>query len=283
MLNYLSRARLVGIWCMSVMTIGAWSIVSGAALTIVNGELLFAACILPPLVMLTVWRHRTPVAVVVTAAALVGAIAMPSVRAQSPSQYRDFQLGGNLSAVSALTGVALSEAKTIHSRPAVIQELLWQRPYSTPSDTVQKIVFSFYNNQLSRMVVDYDRDRTAGLTDADLVEAFTTTYGAPLKPSVKSHAGMASSLEQESGTLVARWGDADFCVALYRSSYASGLRIIVTSSRLEALSRTAITQAGRLDEREAPRRELERQKKETDAAHELLEKSRLANKAAFKP
>jgi hypothetical protein len=61
MLNNLSRSRLVGFWTMSVMTIGAWSIVSGAALTSLNGELLFAACILPPLVMVTMWRRETPV------------------------------------------------------------------------------------------------------------------------------------------------------------------------------------------------------------------------------
>ncbi len=53
---------------MSVMTIGAWSIVSGAALTILNGELLVAACMLPPLIMLMVWRRRTPVAVAVSPA-----------------------------------------------------------------------------------------------------------------------------------------------------------------------------------------------------------------------
>jgi hypothetical protein len=37
------------------------------------------------------------------------------------------------------------------------------RPYSvgggTP-DTVQQIAFSFFNDQLFRMVVDYDRERT---------------------------------------------------------------------------------------------------------------------------
>jgi hypothetical protein len=277
--NNLSRARLIAIWCLSVTTIGAWRVVSGAALTIVNGEWLFAGCILPPLMMLMVWRHRTRLALAVTAAALVGAIAAPSVRAQSASHYREFQLGVDRASVSALTGV--SDAKTLHSRPAVIQELRWQRPYSTPSDTVQQIVFSFYNDQLSRMVVDYDRERTVGMTDADLVEAFSTTYGARLKLGVKSH-GLPSMLEQESGMLVARWGDADFSVVLYRSSYA-GLRLIVTSSHLEALSRTAIVEAARLDEREAPRREVERQKKEAAAATALQETARLANKAAFRP
>jgi hypothetical protein len=34
---------------------------------------------------------------------------------------------------------------------------------------VKQIVFSFYDDQLSKMVVDYEQDRTAGMTDADLI------------------------------------------------------------------------------------------------------------------
>lgn len=63
MLNNLPHARLAQVWCLSVMTAGALSIVSGAALTIFNGELLIAAGVLPPLVMLIVWRQRTPVTI----------------------------------------------------------------------------------------------------------------------------------------------------------------------------------------------------------------------------
>src|SRR5437016_2136936 len=104
MLNNLLRARLVGIWCMSVMTIGAWSIVSGAALTIPNGGLLFTVCVVPPLIMLLVWRHASPVALAIVAGALAVAVAMPPVHAESPPRYRDFQLGGDLPSISALTG-----------------------------------------------------------------------------------------------------------------------------------------------------------------------------------
>ena len=50
-------------WCMSVMTIGACSIVSGAEPTIWNGALLISAGVLPPLVMLMVWRQKRPVAI----------------------------------------------------------------------------------------------------------------------------------------------------------------------------------------------------------------------------
>ncbi len=212
-----------------------------------------------------------------------------SLHSQDRSRYRDFHLGGNLSAISALTGVAASEAKTIHLRPALMQELQWQRPYSAGGatlvlrDPVKQIVFSFYNDQLSRMVVDYDRERTAGMTDADMIDAITTEYGTRLKPVARTSRGIASQVEEESGTPVARWGDTDFSVALYRSSYESGFRIIVTSPRLETLARTADVQANRLDEREAPAREIARQKKETDDTRASQEKARLANKAAFRP
>ena len=42
------------------------------------------------------------------------------------------------------------------------------------TDPVKQIVFSFYNDQLSKMVVDYDHERTAGMTDADLVDAISS-------------------------------------------------------------------------------------------------------------
>jgi|KBSMisStandDraft_5_1062788.scaffolds.fasta_scaffold155513_2 hypothetical protein len=63
MLNTLPHARLAEIWCMSVMTFGACSIVSGAEPTIWNGALLISAGVLPPLVMLMVWRQKRPVAI----------------------------------------------------------------------------------------------------------------------------------------------------------------------------------------------------------------------------
>jgi len=57
--NTCSRARSVAIWCMCMLTLGAWHIVWGAEMTVSNGELLAAACIGPPLVMLCVWRRAT--------------------------------------------------------------------------------------------------------------------------------------------------------------------------------------------------------------------------------
>jgi hypothetical protein len=212
-----------------------------------------------------------------------------ALQSQDRSRYRDYQLGGGLSSISAISGVAASEARTIHLRPALMQELQWQRPYSSSQTTaagteaVKQIVFSFYNDQLSRMVVDYDYDRTAGMTNADMIDALSVEYGPRLAPDVKVGRAESSRIEDESGTPVARWGDADYSVVLYRSSYRSGLRIIVASPRLEALARTADAEAVRLDEREAPEREIARQKQETEDTRASEEKARLANKPAFRP
>jgi hypothetical protein len=210
------------------------------------------------------------------------------VYGQSGSHYREFQLGGDLASVSALTGVAVSEAQTIHQRPALIQELQWRLPYAPTgptapaTDPVQQIVFSFYRDQLFRLVIDYDRNRTEGMTDADMIDAISSAYGPKSKVSQKSRVASSQGAE-ESGTRLARWGDADYSVVLYRSSYASGFRMIMTSVRLDALARTAEAEAVRLDERDAPRREIARQKKEADDARAAREKARLANKAGFRP
>jgi hypothetical protein len=214
-------------------------------------------------------------------------LSTPLLYSQGGPRYRDFQLGGDLPSISALTAVPVSEAVAIHTRPALMQELRWQRPYSstiTPSqtDSVKQIMFSFYNDQLSKMVVDYDHERTTGLTDADLIDAISVDYGPRVKPGARTGRGTLTRVEEESGTLVARWAGADYAVALYRG-YSSDVRLIVASPRLDALARTAGAQASRLDDREAPQREIARQKKETEDTRASQEKSRVANKAAFRP
>src|SRR6185436_16494001 len=129
---------------------------------------------------------------------------------QDRSRYRNFELGSDLLSVSAHAKVDASTAKTIHSRPAMMQELDWRPPYvvtalsAAQDDPVRQIVFSFYDNQLSRMVVDYEHERTSGLTDADMIDALSVAYGPSLKLAAR-RARAFSRVEEESGTAVARW------------------------------------------------------------------------------
>ena len=171
----------------------------------------------------------------------------------------------------------------------LLQDLEW-RPSrwvagstSASTDPVEQMVFAFYDAKLFRVVVDYGYDRTEGMNDADMTEALVAVYGPPSKR-LPGAARSASRLETESGTPVARWGDAGHAVVLYRSaSYRTAFRVIVTDLSVDDLARKAAVQAARLDEQDAPRREVARQKKEKDDGHAAAEKARVANKAVFRP
>jgi len=208
---------------------------------------------------------------------------------QSLAQYRNFELKSDLAAVAALAGMPASEAKLIHQRPAVMQDLEF-RPSSwiaqsnqASTDPVEQLRFSFYNDQLFRVVVDYGYQKTEGMTDADMIEAITSVYGTPIKRST-APARVATRVESESGSPVARWGDAAYSVVLYRNSaYRRTFRLIVTDPALDALARKADSQAVRLDEQEAPSREVARQQKEFDDGRAAAEKARVVNKNVFRP
>lgn len=216
-------------------------------------------------------------------------IAGNRVDAQDLSRYRAFELGTDVAAISAFTGVASSEAKTIHQRPALLQDLEW-RPSrwttgsaSDSTDPVEQVVFSFYNDRLFRIVVDYGHDRTEGMTDADMIAAVSAVYG-PRVPPARGLIRGPSQVEVESGSPVARWGDTARGVVLYRtSSYREAFRLIVTDLTVADLARKGAIQALRLDEQEAPQREIARQKKERDDARTAAEKARSANKGVFRP
>jgi len=79
----------------------------------------------------------------------------PLLLAQDLSKYRHFTLGMSLTRVLERTDQKTADAKVIHGRPALIQELTWWPP-NVPgtlfrSDTVEQILFSFYNAELYKI------------------------------------------------------------------------------------------------------------------------------------
>jgi hypothetical protein len=90
------------------------------------------------------------------------------------SRYRNFEFDSNVTSISALAGLAPSEAKVIHQQPAVFQNLEWRPSHwivestAESTDPVETVLFSFYDDQLFRVVVDYRRKRTEGMTGADM-------------------------------------------------------------------------------------------------------------------
>jgi len=200
------------------------------------------------------------------------------------SKYRDFQLGTNLAAVTVQVGASPSQAKVIHNRPALIQELDWRpQPLGAVSKTepVKEVVFSFYNGALYRIVIDYDRYQTEGLTAGDMVEAISATYGIAEKPTASAKTEQERSGDQEE--ILARWQDSGYRFELMRSAYGQSFRLIGTLKKLEVSAQAASIEAARLDDQEAPQREAARMASEKETERAKLEKSRLVNKPNFRP
>jgi hypothetical protein len=77
--------------------------------------------------------------------------------AQDMSRYRAYVLESSLESVVAASGARTADAKTLHERPATIQQLEWRAPYvdsrNTLVDPVREISFTFYNDALYQVVV----------------------------------------------------------------------------------------------------------------------------------
>jgi hypothetical protein len=205
----------------------------------------------------------------------------PLLRGQDLSKYRHFTLGMTLTRVLERTDQKMADVKVIHRHPA-LQEVTWWPP-NLPgtlfrSDTVQQILFSFYNGELYKMSVTYDRTSTEGLTAEDMVKSISATYGpaTSVAPEVDSATNDRYDVKQK---LVASWEDSQYSFNLVRSSFSGDFELVIYSKRLNAEAELALAEAVKLEEQEGPAREAERQKKQTDD----LEATRQRNQKSFRP
>jgi len=217
----------------------------------------------------------------------VAALSLPLTQAPDLSSYRDFQLGMTLTAAAKQAGLNPADAKTIYLRPALIQELEW-RPRNPPGssakpDPVDQVLLSFYNGQLYRIVVSYDKDRTEGLTDEDLIQGISAEYGTPTTPVATVVSSPPSQVYSDSEKVLARWEDSQSSFNLFRFSYRTSPGMLVYSKRLDVLAQAAVVQAIRMREQDAPQRELDRQKQQADEKDAAGRKVRPVNKANFHP
>jgi hypothetical protein len=209
-------------------------------------------------------------------------LAAPLLRGQDLSKYRHFTFGMSLTRVLERTDQKMADVKDIHGRPALIQELTWWPPNlpgtSFRSDTVEQILFSFYNAELYKISVTYDRTSTEGLTAEDMVKSISAKYGpaTSVVPAVNSATNEQYEVRQK---LVASWEDSQYSFRLVRSSFSGGFELVIYSKRLNAEAEFALAEAVKLEKQKEPQREAERQKKQTDD----LEATRQKNQKSFRP
>lgn len=214
---------------------------------------------------------------------LVVMLLMPLLlRAQDLSKYRAFSFGMSPAAVLKQTDMNMTDVKTLHRQPALIQELDWWLPTppgtSYQADSVREIRFTFYNGELYRMSATYDRSATQGLTTEDLTQSIASKYGPPTKPTVDNSA-LTSEHPGPEEKVVARWEDAQYSLTLNRSSIGDGFTFEMYSRQTDVAAGVAIAKSIKLEELEGPQREADRQKKEADE----LAAARVKNLQSFQP
>src|SRR6267142_3283827 len=108
-------------------------------------------------------------------------LAAPSLRGQDFSKYRSFSLGTNLATVLKHTDKKLADVTVTHEGRPLFQEVTWWPPNipgpSFRADSVEQVLFSFYNGELYKITLTYDQTSTEGLTSQDMVTYIAGTYG----------------------------------------------------------------------------------------------------------
>ena len=216
---------------------------------------------------------------------LSAVLATSMLSAGELSSYRGFTFGMKLSDAARQAGMNPSEAIVVHRHPALIQELDW-RPRSLmltnppKADPVEDGRLYFYNEELFRIVVTYDRYKVEGMTAEDMIEAISLTYGAATRPATEIgyHSNYAETAE-----VLARWEDQEYSYNLVQTGNRSSFAMVLYSKRADVLAQAASVEAVQLEAQEAPQREIEKQKKRVDDERSILDKARSANKPNFRP
>jgi hypothetical protein len=217
------------------------------------------------------------------AVAVVLVLSAQLVSAQDVSRYRVYTLDSSVESVLAASGARAADIRVLHERPALIQELEWRAPYAHAAnelaDPVRTIVFSFCDNALYQVLVNYDPTRTEGLTNGDIIDSLTAAYGAPVAGSARNRP-LDSPVDS---VVLAQWDRARSSLTLLRGVYSAEFQLMLTSKASSTRARGAIREGARLADADAPRREREQRKKEAADAIAARERLRASNKAAFRP
>jgi hypothetical protein len=210
------------------------------------------------------------------------------VDAQDFSRYRFFQLGGSLSSIAQAANLGPSDARVIRQRPALIQELDWRPQYQSPSarialDPVLEVALTFYNDQLFRITITYDQSRTDGMTNADVIDAVSATYGLAVVPATPHAPPRSSPSSRTDAITIARWANGDRTLTLSRSVFPVVFQLVMMSTTLNDLAEASAAEAVSPNADDALQREADGRKKELADAIAAQDRARLRNKAAFHP
>lgn len=204
------------------------------------------------------------------------------VVAQARPHYRAYRMGDEILTISRQLGVAMPGAS---QAAGTVRVLRWRADYvrrgTEATDPVEHLMFSFYHDQLFRIVVDYAPTRTEGLRAADIVAAVAKVYGSPAKR-IDPPEEVGLQPLRPNDTVIAQWNGDELHVALLQLNGRPAFRLIVASPQLQAQARAAGNHetAADLDDWAAGETERTAPADQTGAARE---QTRRVNIASFIP
>ena len=169
------------------------------------------------------------------------------IHGQDLSNYQNFSFGMRLVELAKQVDQKPTEANLIHQRPAVIQELTWWPPLASGTrraEPVRQILFSFYNGELYRILVTYDRYVTEGLTTDAIVRTLSAKYLTATRPTAEIN--FPTNGTGEYGTtekVIVRWEDSQYSFNLFRSPLSNTFGLVMFSKRLDARAEAAIAKS----------------------------------------
>jgi hypothetical protein len=175
-------------------------------------------------------------------------LSVQCIHGQDLSKYQNFSFGMRLVELAKQVDQKPTEANLIQQHPAVIQELTWWPPLGSGTlrteEPVRQILFSFYNGELYRILVTYDRYVTEGLTADAMVRTMSAKYGTATRPTAeinfpKNGTGEYGTTEK----VIVRWEDSQYSFNLFRSPLSSTFGLAMFSKRLNARAEAAIAKS----------------------------------------
>lgn len=226
------------------------------------------------------------------AACLLVAAASVQLSATSASdvlaRYRDVMLGESVQTVVQRLQPVGAEVKVLYDTPSLVEELTW-RPHqfisgsTVTADPLAELTLTFHLGRLARIVATYDRERTAGLTDADLHELLSEVYGLALLRTTALQPATTTLGPTRGRETISTWTDDATTVLLWREEYPRRVGLTIVSTVADRGLQEAIAVGAALTAKNAPQRARDAQAAVASAAKDRDAKTRLENKARFKP
>jgi len=212
----------------------------------------------------------------------------PVLTGQDLARYRNFELGTSAASIMKETRAEPTNLKTLYTTPSLIQMLQWNRqdyfsiPARDPKDPVRALRFDFYQDRPVRIVAKYDSRRLEGLTEADLIELISKTYGrSTMSEDTVIVSSYGTYIDEQK--VLASWTNGQNTFSLFRSSIGGEFGLVVSSDKLELLAAESVREALRLEAAAAPQREIDRLQKEAETRRLAEEKARETNRPNFQP